>query len=114
MIEETLQRISGLSIPMLALVLLLILTAIHQINKGHIGRVGIASAGVLVFTSAYPVWASLQEVWRQYTVVAGVFAVIAASSYMTKTSLPSEFYKIALVLYGGIPILLAWQFGFPL
>lgn len=114
MIEDAFEKVSGLSIPMLALVLLLVLTAIHQINKGHIGRVGIASAGVLVFTSAYPVWGSLQEVWRLYTILAGGFAIIAASSYMTKTSLPSEFYKIALVLYGGIPILLAWQFGFPL
>ncbi|MFP9193178.1 hypothetical protein ACLI4Q_16205 [Natrialbaceae archaeon A-CW1-1] len=98
-IDEFLQ----LSVPMQATILVLGLVAAQQVRQGHIGRVGIASAGAIVFGAAYPIWNTLSEIWKLYTAIAVVFAVIAGVSYLTKTSLSSEFYKIALMLYGGPP-----------
>ncbi|ELZ79430.1 hypothetical protein C455_07597 [Haloferax larsenii JCM 13917] len=113
-IQQILQEFLQLSVPLQATILLLGLIAVQQLRQGHIGRVGIASAGVLVFGTAYPIWNQLGGVWRIYTGASVVFAVVAGASYLTKTSLSSEFYKIALLLYGGGPIIMVFLFGFPL
>lgn len=103
-----------LSVPLQASVVLLGLVAIQQLRQGHIGRVGIASAGVLIFGTAYPVWSQLAQVWRAYTAIAVLFAIIAAISYLTKTSLTTEFYRVALILFGAAPIILVFLYGMPL
>lgn len=108
------QEFLRLSVPLQASVALLGLVAIQQLRQGHIGRVGIASAGVLVFGTAYPIWSQLSTMWRGYTAVAVVFAVIAGVSYLTKTSLTTGFYKIALLLYGAGPVIMVFLYGFPL
>jgi hypothetical protein len=51
--------------------------------------------------------------WRLYTMVAVIFALIAAVSYLTKTSLTTGFYKIALLLYGAGPLIMVFLYGFP-
>lgn len=113
-ISDPINVFLGFEITLQAVVILLILMAIQQIRQGHIGRVGIASAGVLVFVTAYPIWTELHAVWRGYTAVAVLFALIAGASYLTKTSLKTEFYRIAIVLYGGIPLILVFLYGLPL
>ncbi|NHN46394.1 hypothetical protein G9464_02100 [Halostella sp. JP-L12] len=90
------------------------LAAVQQSRQGHIGRVGIASAGAIVIGAAYPIWGQLPEMWRMYSIVAVPFTAIAALSYLSRTSLPTEFYKLALLLYGAIPVILALVYGFPL
>lgn len=113
-IQSPIQEFMQLSVTLQASVVLLGLIMIKQLRQGHIGRVGIASAGVLVFGNAYPIWNQLAGMWRLYTAVAVVFAIIAAFSYLTKTSLWTEFYKIALLLYGAGPIIMVFLYGFPL
>lgn len=93
---------------------LLGLVAIQQLRQGHIGRVGIAGAGVLIIQQAHPVWNQLSGPWRIYALFAGIFAIVASLSYLTKTSLPSEFYKAALLLFVGGSILLVFWVSFPL
>jgi hypothetical protein len=113
-ISDPVQEFLQLPVPLQATIALLGLIAIQQLRQGHIGRVGIASAGVLIFGTAYPIWNQLATMWRLYTAIAVVFAVIAGLSYLTKTSLSTGFYKIALLLYGGGPIIMIFLYGFPL
>lgn len=113
-LQDPIQAFMQLSVPLQATVALLVLIAVQQLRQGHIGRVGIASAGVLVFVTAYPIWNQLAGMWRLYTAVAVLFAIIAAFSYLTKTSLSTEFYKIALLLYGAGPLIMVFLYGFPL
>lgn len=113
-LSNPVQEFLQLSIPLQASIALLVLVGIQQLRQGHIGRVGIASAGVLVFTTAYPIWNQLAGLWRIYTGVAVVFGVIAGFSYLTKTSVSTEFYKIALLLYGAGPLIMVFLYGFPL
>lgn len=103
-----------LSVPMQATIAALGLAAVQQLRQGYIGRVGIASAGAIIFGSAYPIWNTLSEIWRLYTALAAAFAFIAGLSYLSKTSLSTEFYKTALLLYGGVPVILVLVYGFPL
>ena len=113
-IQDPIHQFMQLSVPLQASIALLGLILVQQVRQGHIGRVGIASAGVLVFGTAYPIWSQLAEVWRLYTAIAVLFAIIAAISYLTKTSISTEFYKIALLLYGAGPIIMVFFYGFPL
>jgi len=113
-IQDPVQAFLELSVPLQASIALLVLVGIQQLRQGHIGRVGIASAGVLVFGTAYPVWNQLAGMWRLYTAVAVIFAVIAAVSYLTKMSLTTGFYKVALLLYGAGPLIMVFLYGFPL
>lgn len=92
----------------------LLLVAIQQIRQGHIGRVGIASAGILILQQAYPIWGELSVPWKLYTLLAVVFGMVAAVSYLTKTSLSSGFYKAALALFGGGTIIMVLFVGFPI
>ena len=113
-IQDPIHQFMQLSVPLQASIALLGLILVQQARQGHIGRVGIASAGVLIFGTAYPIWNQLAEMWRLYTAIAVLFAIIAAISYLTKTSLSTEFYKIALLLYGAGPIIMVFLYGFPL
>lgn len=90
------------------------LVAIQQIRQGHIGRVGIATAGILVVQQAYPIWGALSTPWRIYALLAALFGTVAAISYLTKTSLTTEFYKAAFLLLGGGTIIMVLWVGFPL
>ena len=101
---DLLRAFIELSLPLQATIGVLGLAAVQQIRQGHIGRVGIASAGAIVFGAAYPFWSGLSGIWKAYAAIAVIFAVIAGISYLTKTSLPTGFYKIALLLYGGDPV----------
>ena len=113
-IQDPVHAFLQLSVPLQATIALLVLVAIQQIRQGHIGRVGIASAGVLVFITAYPIWSELARMWQLYTAMAVFFAIIAAVSYLTKTSLSTGFYKLALLLYGAGPLIMVFLYGFPL
>lgn len=108
------EQFLALPVPLQVSIAALGLVAVQQFNKGHIGRVGIVSAAAIVIGAAYPIWGELSQIWKIYTAVAALFALIAAPSYLTKTSLPTEFYKIALLLYGAVPIILVLVLGFPL
>lgn len=92
----------------------LALVALQQFRKGHIGRVGIVSAGALVIGTAYPIWSQLEGFWRIYVIAAVPFTFLAGVSYITKFSLPTGFYKLALLLYGAVPLILVLVIGFPL
>lgn len=108
------QEFLDLPLPMQATVIVLGLAAVQQFRQEHMGRVAIASAAAIVIGVAYPAWGSFSEIWQLYALVAVGFGGIAGISYLTKTSLPTEFYKIALLLYGGLPLILVILYGFPL
>ena len=87
--------------------------AVQQIRQGHIGRVGIFGAAIVVAQYAYPAWESLSVWVRGYTALAGIFGSVSILSYLTGTSLPSGFYRIALVLFGGGSLIFIVVFVFP-
>lgn len=103
-----------LPVPLQITIGVLILVALQQIRQKHIGRVGIVSAGAFVIATAYPIWSQLEGIWRLYVIVAVPFTFLAGISYITKFSLPTGFYRLALLLYGAIPMILVVVFGFPL
>lgn len=113
MITDTIDWFIDLSFVFQLALLGLGLAAVQQFRQGYIGRVAIAGAAILVIQQAYPRWHSLSEIWQVYTGLAGVFGVIAGVSYLSKTSLSTEFYKIALLLYGAVPVILVLLLGFP-
>jgi len=92
----------------------LALAAIQQFNQGHIGRVGIATAAILVIQMAYPIWGNLAPIWRIYTLISVIFGGVATVSYLTKTSLNTQFYRTAFWLYGGVTIILVMIYGMPI
>jgi len=53
-----------------------------------------------------PHWDRLPEIAQIYLYSALVFGVIAAISYVFKESLPTEFYKMAFILYSSLSILI--------
>lgn len=91
----------------------LALTAVQQARQGYMGRVAIAGAAILIVQQAYPIWNTLPSIWQYYTISAVVWGGTGAISYLTRTSLPTEYYKIALLLYGAIPAAIILTFGFP-
>lgn len=91
----------------------LALAGLQQSRQGHIGRVGIACAAIIVIQQAYPIWGQLSGAWRLYAMLAGIFGSIAAVSYISKTSLTTEFYQAALLLFGGGTVIMVLWFGFP-
>lgn len=113
-IPTPVQAFLDLSVPMQATIIVLGLAAIQQLRQGHMGRVAIASAAAIVIGVAYPTWGTLPKIWRIYTFGAVLFGGVAGLSYLTKTSLSTEFYKVALLLYGALPLILVILCGFPL
>lgn len=91
----------------------LTLVGLEQFRQGHIGRVGTVTLVIILLSFAYPSWSSLETIWRVYTLVGGLIAIIAGTSYITKKSLPTGFYKFVFVFYGAIPIGLILIFDFP-
>lgn len=111
---DMIQAFLELSVRLQLTILALGIGAVQQFRQGHIGRVGIVSAGAIVLGTAYPIWSQLTGIWRIYAMVAAPFAFIAGISYITKISLFTGFYKIAYLLYGAIPVILVLVYGFPL
>lgn len=91
----------------------LALAGVQQARQGYIGRVAIAGMAILIVQQAYPMWGTLPQVWRYYTLGAIGWGGVGAVSYLSKTSLPTEYYKIALILYGAVPVGIILTFGFP-
>lgn len=114
MIENPIDWFLSLPVVLQLTILGLGLAALQQFRQGHIGRIGIAAAGILIIQQAYPVWNQLSSEWRLYSTVAGLFAIVAGFSYITKTSLPSEFYRAAFLLFGGGTIVMILWVGFPI
>lgn len=111
---ELIRSLFELPVPIQLTIAALGVAAVQQLRQGHIGRVGIVSAGAIVIGAAYPIWSQLTGIWRIYPIVAVPVTVIAGISYLTKTSLPTEFYKLAILLYGAAPVILVLVYGFPL
>lgn len=110
---ELIESFLGLS-PVVQLGLLgLGAVAIQQLRQGYIGRVGVFGSAVVIWQYAYPVWGTLHPYLKMYSIVAGLFGVGGMAAYLTGTSLPSAYYKIALLLFGGIPLIFVIVFGFP-
>ena len=89
----------------------LVLVGIAEFRKGHIGRIAIAGNAFLLWQIFFPSWDILPTWFQWYLNLGTIFAIIAVPSYLLKnsfrTSLPTEFYKIAYVLYGSFSILIA-------
>ncbi|MEM2939306.1 MAG: hypothetical protein QXU95_03410 [Candidatus Bathyarchaeia archaeon] len=83
----------------------LFLTAIMEIRQGHIGRIDIALNVFLLWQIYYPKWAMLSELFQWYLNISTPFAIVAILSYLIEESLPTEFYRFALILYGSLTIL---------
>jgi len=68
---------------------------------------------ILIIQQAYPVWGTLPQIWKLYTFGAVAWGGIGAVTYLSDTSLPTEYYKIAFLLYGAVPVGIILWFGFP-
>ena len=90
----------------LILIFGLIFAVFVQIRQGHIGRPGIVANSFIVIEMFAPHWDRLPEAAQIYLYGALVFGVIAAISYASKESLPTEFYKMAFILYSSLSILM--------
>lgn len=90
------------------LLLLVIFAAIKQeIKKGFTGRVSLMANTASIFTVAGPIWANLPwylQLWALFGIPIGIIAFL---TYMTDTSLPSEFYFITWLVYNSV-----FAFGF--
>jgi len=95
----------------LLVILGLVLFGIVEFRKGHIGRISIAGNAFLLWQIFFSSWNVLPSWFQWYLNLGTIFAVIAVPSYLFKnsfkTSLPTEFYKIAFVLYGSFSIIVA-------
>lgn len=110
--EQLVQWILGLS-PVFQLTIVgLTLAGIQQLKQGYIGRIAIAGMAILILQQTYPVWDTLAPVWRYYAIGGVVWGGIGVVTYLTDTSLPTEYYKIAFVVYGAIPVGIILLFGF--
>ena len=94
----------AISLGMLAL---LSLYGLKEFRQGHIGRVGLTANVFLLWQLAYPVWANIPELGQLYLNVGTLMAIVAVPSYITKISLPTEFYTWAFRLYSSISVILA-------
>jgi hypothetical protein len=112
-IADFIQWFLDLSVIFQLTLLGLLLAAIQQARQQYIGRIAIAGMAILIVQQAYPVWETLAPLWRYYTLVALVWGGIGTVTYLSKTSLPTEYYKTAYVIYGALPVGLVLLFGFP-
>jgi bacteriorhodopsin len=111
--EQVIQWFTNLPVIFQLTLVGLALAGVQQARQGYIGRVTIAGMAILILQQAYPVWDTLPQIWKYYTFGAVGFGGIGAVSYLSKTSLPTEYYKIALLLYGAVPVGIILWFGFP-
>ena len=91
------------SISFIALVLLLI-ASIAELRKHHIGRVALAANVFLLWQIFYSTFQQLPGVFQWYLDLGSVVAVVGLFTYLTRSSLPSKFYNITMVLYGSLSV----------
>src|SRR5437867_8604492 len=92
-------------IPFIGLIIVLI-SAIGEMRRGYMGRIGIATNAFLLWQIFFNYWNSLPELYQWYLNFGTVAAVIAIFTYLTKISLPTEFYELSLIFYGSLSVLL--------
>ncbi|MFA9518186.1 hypothetical protein ACERIT_13385 [Halopenitus sp. H-Gu1] len=111
--EQVIQWFTNLSLIFQLTLVGLVMVAVQQVRQKHIGRVGTVGIGIIVIQQAYPTWETLPQIWQIYVAGAGVCGLIAGVSYLTKASLPSEFYKFVFYVYGAFTVGIILIFGFP-
>jgi len=102
------------SVSLIAMIILFV-AGIAEYRQGHIGRVAIAGNAFLLWQIFFGVWEKLPDYFQWYLNLGTVVAVIAIASYITRESLPTEFYQFCYLAYGSfsvlITIIFAFQFG---
>jgi hypothetical protein len=102
------------SVSLIVMVVLLV-AGIAEYRQGHIGRIAIAGNAFLLWQIFFGVWEKLPNFFQWYLNLGTVVAVIAIISYVTRESLPTEFYQFCYFAYGSFSVLLtiifAFQFG---
>jgi len=104
-------------IPILSLIIIL-LSCLKELRQGYIGRIGIAANAFLLWQIFFNAWDRLPTFFQWYLNIGTVVGIIAIISYISKESLPSEFYDFCYIFYGSLSILLtiifAIELGIPL
>jgi|SRR5664280_2138322 hypothetical protein len=92
--------------------IILLVAGFAEYRQGYIGRVAIFGNAMLLWQVFFASWDKLPDFFQWYLNIGTAVAVIAIVSYVTRQSLPSEFYTICYVAYGSISVLLAIFFAF--
>jgi hypothetical protein len=86
--------------------ILLLLYGYIEIRKHHIGRISMVANVFLLWQVFYNNFALLPGFLQWYLNVGSILAVIGLLTYLSRSSLPSGFYKITFLLYGSLPVLI--------
>ena len=81
------------------------LLGLQEYAQGHIGRLGLAANAFFLWQIFFTKWLLLPELFQWYLNLGTIFAIVGVGSYLLRESLPTIFYRIALVLYGSISII---------
>ncbi|GEM_PF-2795099 len=85
---------------------LLILLGRKEHARRHVGRLGIVGNSLFLWQVFYNAWASLPNWMAWYLNLGTIFGGIALLTYLSRDSLPTEYYNVALWLYGSFSVLI--------
>jgi len=88
------------------------LTSIGELKKGHIGRIGLISNVFFLWQIFFPKWNTLHPAIQAYLDFGTIMAAIAFITYCSQMHLKTVYYKIGVVLYGSISIVVVVYFVF--
>jgi hypothetical protein len=75
-------------------------------RKGYMTRPAIFLNVLLLWQIFFPIWDTLPKIIQVYLNIGTFIGVIALISYITGESISTEAYKVFLVLYGSLSIIL--------
>lgn len=96
-----------------ALILLLIYGYI-EMRKQYIGRIAMVANVFLLWQIFYNNFQQLPSALQWYLNIGSILAIVGLITYLSRSSLPSGFYRIGFLLYGSISVLIvigAFLFG---
>ena len=99
------------SIVSIAGIIILALLGWQEYAQGHIGRLGIAANAFFLWQIFFTKWLLLPELFQWYLNLGTLFGIVGVGSYILRESLPTIFYRVALILYGSVSILLIIVLG---
>ena len=88
-----------------AMVLLMIL-GYAEVRRTYIGRVAMVANVLLLWQVFYSKFPQLPGYLQWYLNIGSILAGIGLLTYLSRSSLPSEFYRVTFLLYGSFSVLL--------
>ncbi|MBI2654399.1 hypothetical protein HYX02_06355 [Candidatus Woesearchaeota archaeon] len=84
----------------------LVVAGIVEFRQSYIGRVGIFLNSLLLWQIFYHYFNNLPNWFQIYLNIGTIIGIIALVAYLSKESLPVEFYQISFLAYGSFSILI--------